>query len=441
MNTMFPVNQPFVPAINQHNGNIIPTIQSAESEIITNLQLQLQGALAEINQLKNQIFALQGQNNRSAQTQKREEIPKNKSYSPANSDEEEEIIERETDWLLPKSNRNKKRKATESPEKVIDSPKKPSEKTPKHIKPPPVILSNVDDYSAVKNKIDTGKFDYKTIMLNSKQIKINVNSAEEYRKLTALVKETDLEWHTYENKSCRPIRVMVRNLHQSTSCDEISNELKERNFKITEVVQKFKKTTINNKTDYSRLPLFMLVFDTSEDIKKIYDIQYINHMKVKIEAIRNSKLIPQCKRCQRHGHTQRFCKRTPACVKCAGNHLTASCTKLRNTPAKCINCNEEHPANYRGCIIAKQLQRRRDDANKPKKILSQQRSQTQNTVRTGVSYTQATQNKPVEPTPTTMTTDSTMMNILQSMMKTLERVNERLDRLEARTTGAIPKKK
>ena len=40
----------------------------------------------------------------------------------------------------------------------------------------------------------------------------------------------------------------------------------------------------------------MLVFDDSEDVNKIYNIQYINHMMVKIEAIRNSGLIPKCKK-------------------------------------------------------------------------------------------------------------------------------------------------
>lgn len=74
---------------------------------------------------------------------------------------------------------------------------------------------------------------------------------------------------------------------------------KKKKFKVKEVVQKLKKTSINNKIEFIRLPLYMLVFDASEDINKIYNIQYINHMKVIIEAIRHNKLIPQCKRCQR----------------------------------------------------------------------------------------------------------------------------------------------
>lgn len=48
----------------------------------------------------------------------------------------------------------------------------------------------------------------------------------------------------------RPIRVMVRNLHPSINCDEITKELRERNLKVESVTQKFKKMTISNKVDY-----------------------------------------------------------------------------------------------------------------------------------------------------------------------------------------------
>lgn len=362
------MHEPMSDVTNQQSSFVT---QTADGEYITNLQSQLQQAIAEINQLRHQVNALQEQNQRLSQSQKAS-ITK-EFYSPTNSDEEEEIVRRETDWLLTKNSRNKKRKATESPEKAANNPENQVRNIPKTIKPPPVILSKVDDYNTIKNKLNEGKIDYKANMLNRKQVKINVSSTEDYRKITALANETEVEWHTYENKAIRPIRVMARNLIPSVDCDEITKELKERNFKVKEVIQKLKKNTVNNKVDYSRLPLYVLVFEASEDIKKIYNIQYINNFKVKIEAIRNSKLIAQCKRCQRYGHTKRFCNRAPACVKCAGNHLTASCTKARDTPAKCINCKEMHPANYRGCEIAKELQKRRDNATKAKTTSSQQR--------------------------------------------------------------------
>lgn len=426
------------------NGVITPNLQLPENELINNLQAQLQQAMNEINQLKIQVSSLQEHNEKLLQLNTKGSPPENKSYSPANSEEEENLVARETDWLLAKSkntkNKNKKRKAEESPEKVDDSPKKQSEKTAKVIKPPPVILSNVKDYQVVKNSLNTGNLEYKTSMIGNNQIKVNVSSNEEYRALTALINKSNIEWHSYENKALRSIKVMARNLHPSTTAEEISNELKERNFKILGVTQKLKRTTNNNKVNHTRLPLYMLEFDRSEDIKKIYDIQYINHMKVKIETVRNSKLIPQCKRCQRHGHTRRFCRRTPACVKCAGQHLTTTCTKELSNPTKCINCSEAHPANYRGCAIAKELQKRRDTA-KTKKVNPQPRQIVPNMVKPGISYAQRTQQKAAEPTSAPSITEPSMMQLMRNMMDTLNRVNARLDRLEARSTGTIPKTK
>ncbi|KAF5276561.1 hypothetical protein FQA39_LY18577 [Lamprigera yunnana] len=89
------------------------------------------------------------QNQKLVQPQKEKETVR-KSYSPANLDEEDQLVARETDWPLPKSKNNKKRKATVSPVKSRESPKKQTDKTLKTVKPSPVILSNVDDYGVIK---------------------------------------------------------------------------------------------------------------------------------------------------------------------------------------------------------------------------------------------------------------------------------------------------
>lgn len=120
------------------------------------------------------------------------------------------------------------------------------------------------------------------------------------------MEKTDQQWHSYENKQERPIRVMVRNLH--SACKAEVDELKSQNFKILNAEPKKKKTP----EGLINLPLFVLTFDRLEDIKKMYNIQYINHMKIRIEAIKANKLIPQCRRCQRYGHTLKYCNRNPS---------------------------------------------------------------------------------------------------------------------------------
>jgi hypothetical protein len=82
---------------------------------------------------------------------------------------------------------------------------------------------------------------------------------------------------------------------------------------------------LSNKDKYP-LAMFMLMFEHGEDIKKIYEIETIQGVRVKIENVRISKLIPQCKHCQGYGHTQKYSNLQPKCVKCAGDHNTKQCT-------------------------------------------------------------------------------------------------------------------
>ena len=63
-------------------------------------------------------------------------------------------------------------------------------------------------------------------------------------------------------------------------------------------------------------------------------------------------------RCQQYAHTKNYCNRSPACVKCAKNHLTIHCPYTEKIEeVRCYNCNGNHPASYKGCEIRKQLQR------------------------------------------------------------------------------------
>jgi hypothetical protein len=111
------------------------------------------------------------------------------------------------------------------------------------------------------------------------------------------------------------------------------------------------------------LPVFMLTFERTENIKKIYEITAIRGMKVEVTPYRKTKVLPQCKNCESWGHSKAYCHKDHRCVKCAGQHNTDNCRKPRETPPKYNNCGENHPAKYRGCIVAKELQALRKKAS------------------------------------------------------------------------------
>jgi len=175
----------------------------------------------------------------------------------------------------------------------------------------------------------------------------------------------------------------------------------------------------------------MLSFDSNEDVNKIHGIRSILGSIIKVEPVKNSPLIPQCKKCQSFGHTKNYCSNTVRCVKCAGKHDTANCTLEKSEPPKCCNCGERHPANYRGCAVAKELQKLRDHR---KKVLNpnanQRRSRPTETI---LPETTSTDGRP-ELTRTFADvaragnrSDTDVFTLIKTMMKQQEAFNKQLE--------------
>jgi hypothetical protein len=95
--------------------------------------------------------------------------------------------------------------------------------------------------------------------------------------------------------------------------------------------------------------MFFIDLEPAYNNKEIYNLTAIQNKIIYVEPPHTNTNIPQCTRCQHYGHTQRYCNKQYACVKCGGKHNTSSCTKSRDTLAKCVLCGGAHPANYKGC--------------------------------------------------------------------------------------------
>lgn len=68
-------------------------------------------------------------------------------------------------------------------------------------------------------------------------------------------------------------------------------------------------------------------------------------------------------RCQQYVHTKSYCCKPFVSVKYGGSHSPKSCTKTRNSTAKCPLCEGDQPANYRGCPYYNDLMKRPNNAN------------------------------------------------------------------------------
>jgi len=222
--------------------------------------------------------------------------------------------------------------------------------TPKSILPPPIFIKGVLDFIGLRNSIrdliGPSSFLCKS---STAHLKIQTDNPDNYRKLIRLLKEINAQFHTYQLHSEKSLRIVVKNLHPTTPVEDIAAAIEEIGHSVKNVIN------IKHHQTKSPLPMFFVDLNPQESDNDIFSITALLHTKVKIEEPHKKREIPQCLNCQSYGHTRTYCAYPPKCVKCGDTHPTSSCIKPPDLPAKCALCSGPQPANYKGCLIFKQL--------------------------------------------------------------------------------------
>lgn len=185
------------------------------------------------------------------------------------------------------------------------------------------------------------KFSIKIV--NKNQLRISCTEIETYRSLIATVRENGLIGHTFNRKDLKRYRIVIRNLHHTTTHSEIRDAIKSTENEVSGEI-------INARYGPEKMPTstFFVNILPNQNNKKVKEIQYIYNQSVVIEDPRKKKTMLQCQRCQQYGHSKNYCTRPYRCVKCAESHKRSECSKTdRNTPAQCALCLGPHPANFK----------------------------------------------------------------------------------------------
>lgn len=221
------------------------------------------------------------------------------------------------------------------------------------LRPPPIHLMTEVNFNELRkylnNIIDPASYYF---VSTRSGVTIYPSTSDTYRSLVRCFREKDAQFHTYQLADDKPYRVVIRGLHSTLVESEIATELTEQGFPVRAVTNILSREKV-------KLPLFYVDLEPNSSNGNIYNLKSLFQTKITIEAPRKSRDIVQCSRCQRYGHTRKYCNLPARCVKCAGQHITSTCTKLSNTPATCALCGLAHPANYRGCSVHQALKQRR----------------------------------------------------------------------------------
>jgi len=220
--------------------------------------------------------------------------------------------------------------------------------------PPPIFVKGVENFPdlclALIELIGVDNFICKS---TTDSLKIQTTNPDAYRVLVHFLKDEKAEFHTYQLKEDKPLRVVIRNLHPTTPLNLIKDELAVRLFEVRQV------TNVLHKVTKNRLPLFFVDLEPTTKSNEIFQLSSLLHTKIKIEEPYKSKTISQCFNCQQYGHTRAYCGYQPRCVRCGDAHQSSDCPNSRDLPPKCALCANNHPANYKGCTIYRELQQRK----------------------------------------------------------------------------------
>lgn len=141
------------------------------------------------------------------------------------------------------------------------------------------------------------------------------------------------------------------------------------------------------------LRIWLIQLNPGSDAQALLKTRCILNQIVKFEVKKQSR-IPQCKNCQKFGHTASNCNRRYRCVKCVGDHRPRECplNELRNNSAvplkpKCVNCGGDHAASFRGCKeYFNFVKRKAERANQVREEQQQRAASYNNFVQPGSSY-------------------------------------------------------
>jgi Associated with zinc fingers len=224
-------------------------------------------------------------------------------------------------------------------------------------KPPPILIKNITDYISMCQLIRSHigpKFSTRTRYddAGKSNVQLQTETSDDFRKIIKVLDEKKADYHCYQLKEDKPYRVAIRFLHPTTSVEAIKTELSEKGFQVRNV------HNAHHPATKLPLPLFFVELERNPLNQEIFKLETLVYTRIRVEEPYKRNQIPQCHRCQEIGHTKTYCRHQPRCVKCGKEHLTVECDKPRLSPPKCALCQGEHPANYRGCQVHKELQRR-----------------------------------------------------------------------------------
>jgi len=115
--------------------------------------------------------------------------------------------------------------------------------------PPPIFITTPIDYlkfcAQIKTTIGNEEFLCKT---TTKNLKLSLSSTQSFRLIIKLLNDNSIEYYTYQAKEDKSYRVVLKNLHHTTSTEFITQELSNLGYSVGNITNIKKKKSTQHST-------------------------------------------------------------------------------------------------------------------------------------------------------------------------------------------------
>ncbi|GJQ78640.1 hypothetical protein Trydic_g11744 [Trypoxylus dichotomus] len=155
-------------------------------------------------------------------------------------------------------------------------------------------------------------------------IQVQPATEDDYRKLSKMLKEEGIQFYTFQLKSEKKLKVVLRGITQDITDDEIKDDLQQQDYPVE------KNSQMKGRNGQ---PTPLVLIEVSREYKSIYNIANCCGLAIKVEPLLTHEAIVTL----------------IMCMKCGEGHSTHLCIKPKTTPPKCANCQGEHLSTYIKC--------------------------------------------------------------------------------------------
>lgn len=256
---------------------------------------------------------------------------------------------------------------------------------------PPITITKpfINPKEAISNiqKMLDGKVMFKIL---KEGYNVTLQSLEAHNSLKEFLAKQNIPFYTFTTMDKKPLRLVLKGVHHTYTPADIIDDLSTQKVKVMSVQPMYGKGKVS-------MDMFIVNFEQGTKITELTKtIKYVCHQSISWHQFIKKDVGTQCRKCQRFGHAASNCGLEYRCVKCTERHAPGDCPLEDDQPAKCVNCNDAHPASYKKCPVYTKYA---ENLKKPQKKTGKNLNKTNNTdnsnfsskspmVNSNVSYSQ-----------------------------------------------------